>query len=321
MKKQVITIASGKKYYLDLALHLYYSFVLHHQHSGINFIIVTDIAITEEPITKHLLTIKTVDPGELGIGFSSKLQLDKLAPEGQTLFIDSDCLIFGDLTGIFDKFKGKSVSVVGGYILEGEWFGDIKNILKQFNLSRIPKFNGGIYYLEKGEKATQVYQRAREIEQQYDEIGFKRLRNRPNDEVIMALAMAQLNEEPLIDDGTIMSDPLCCQAPYYLDVIKGSAFMENPPPPNKLHQDWYPFQKVSPKIVHFLGYYTEHYPYKKEVFRLRKKLKNKLTFLNEAKALFAIEKYSQLKTTVKTTLRPIYHVLFGTRKVKQSNRI
>lgn len=322
MNKSILTIASGKKLYLDLAINLYYSFILNKLNTDINFIIVTDIIFDKkELITQDQLTIKTLPKGELGVGFSSKLQLDFLAPEGQTLFIDSDCLIFGDLTNIFERFKGQSVSVVGSYISDGEWFGDIRKILIKFGLNRMPKFNGGIYYLEKGEKATRVYQLAREIEQQYEEIGFKRLRNRPNDEVIMALAMAKLDEKPLIDDGTIMSDPLCCQAPYRLDVIKGIASLENPHHPNKLHQPWYPFHKVSPKIVHFLGYYTEHYPYQKEVFRLKKKINDDLTILNELRAIIFIEARNKIKIRLKNLVRPIYRAIFGIRNVRQSNRI
>src|SRR5437899_1696335 len=84
------------------------------------------------------------------------------------------------------------------------------------------------FYLEKGAAATRVYERARALEKQYDEIGFVRLRNRPNDEVIMALAMQLEGMKPLIDDGSIMSDPLACPGKYQIDVVNGNTLLINP---------------------------------------------------------------------------------------------
>src|SRR4051794_21955005 len=115
MNRNIITIATGKKLYVDFAVNLARSFFWWHPHTSIKFFIVTDRKefIPEEILEKvNLISIK---PGELGEGFSSKLYLDKLAPEGQTLFIDSDCLIFGCLDRVFDKFLNHSVSVIGGY--------------------------------------------------------------------------------------------------------------------------------------------------------------------------------------------------------------
>ncbi|MFD0941969.1 hypothetical protein [Pedobacter boryungensis] len=321
MNRNILTIATGKKLYVDLAVNLARSFYLWHQKSDITFFIVTDLPhLVEEDVLKYAKII-TVKKGELGEGFSPKLHLDKLAPEGQTLFIDSDCLIFGNLDNLFERFKGKSVSVVGGYIADGEWFGEIKEICKQFNIPHIPKFNGGIYYLEKGKMASKVYAKARELEKDYDKIGFVRLRNRPNDEVLMALAMQLYEMTPLVDDGTIMSDPQACPGGYEIDVITGKRWMLNPPKPSPLHQDWYPFEKVEPIVVHFLGYYTQHYPYKREVYLLDKKLKNKLNWSAKAYAKLLIESPERIKNKFKKLFRPIYRVIFGTRKIVKSERI
>jgi hypothetical protein len=321
LSKTVLTIAAGKPLYINLAVNLARSFYWWHPGTEITFKIVTDRPdlIPEDIALKSKINI--IQPGELGGGFSPKLQLDKLADEGQTLFIDSDCLIFGNLDFMFDRFKNHDVSVLGGYITKGEWFGDIGAICKQFGVPHLPKFNGGIYYLEKGPMATAVYTAARELEKRYDEIGFVRLRNRPNDEVLMALAMQLHGQTPVADDGTIMSDPQACQGGYKIDVIKGKRWLVNPPPPNPLHQDWYPFQQVSPVIVHFLAYYTEHFPYLREVYRLKKAVgNNNLNWINYLQALFTIEYPIRLRDAVKNTLRPVFKLLFGTRGVKKSAR-
>lgn len=320
MQRQVITLATGKKLYVDLAVHLARSFKRWNDPESIAFIIVTDQpAFIPDDINAWAKTI-IIEEGAFGLGFSPKLHLDQIAPAGQTLFIDSDCLIFGNIEPIFEQFLGKTVSVLGGYISDGEWFGDVKSVLQQFNLVQMSKFNGGIYYLENSATAKAIYETARELETRYDEIGFKRLRNRPNDEVIMALAMELHQMQPLFDDGTVMSDPQACPGGYQIDAVSGERWLINPPKPHPLHQDWYPFEKVEPLIFHFLGYYTKHYPYQREVFRLKHFLNQKLNWLTELQAKFGIEWPARMKIAAKNTLRPIYRKLFGIRKIEQSER-
>jgi hypothetical protein len=117
LNKYVLTIATGKKLYIDLAVNLARSFLHWHPNSDIIFRIATDMPqLIPADILAKIQTI-TIKSGELGFGFSPKLHLDKLADEGQTLFIDSDCLIFERLDYLFERFKGHDVSVVGNYIM------------------------------------------------------------------------------------------------------------------------------------------------------------------------------------------------------------
>jgi len=320
-RRYILTIGTGKKYYLNLAVNLARSFLYWHKNSDITFQLVTDQPECIPKDLKNKINITEIRPGELGEGFSTKLHLDKLVNEGQTLFIDSDCLIFRNLDFIFERFSGHDVSVVGSYINKGEWFGSVGNICSKFGIPHLPKFNGGIYYLEKGPKATAIYQEAREIEKKYDEIGFVRLRKRPNDEVIMALAMQLNGQTPIEDDGTVMSDPQACQGGYKIDAISGNRWLINPPPPDALHQSWYPFEKVSPAIVHFLGYYTNHHPYKREVYRLSKASTDGLNIWHELYSLILIAAPAVLKIKLKNAARPLFHLLFGARKVRISERI
>jgi len=319
--KYILTIGTGKKLYVDLAVNLARSFIYWHPGSAIIFQLVTDQPQLIPADISNSIQVITVKPGELGIGFSAKLHLDKLVSAGQTLFIDSDCLLFGKLDFLFDRFKGHAVSVVGDYMADGEWFGDIGAICKQFSVPHLPKFNGGLYYLEKGEKATAVYTTARELEQRYDEIGFVRLRNHPNDEVLMALAMQLHNQTPVIDDGTVMSDPQACPGGYQINVISGERWLVNPPAPHPLHQNWCPFTKVSPVIVHFLGAYTSHHPYIREVYRLKKALSKNLNWFSELVGLLQIEYPARIAEQFKNIFRPLYHKLMGYRKIKASERL
>lgn len=320
-KRNILTIATGKKLYVDMAVNLGLSFLRWHQGGAVNFYLYTDQPDYVPANLQEHINVIPVTSGQIGKGFSAKLSLDVLCPEGYNIFIDSDCLIFENIEYLFDRFKGHHVSVIGGYVVDGEWFGEVKSVCQKLGLSKMPKFNGGLYYLEKGEKATTVFNTARELEKQYDEIGFVRLRGLPNDEVLMSVAMELHQEQPLVDDGTVMSDPQACPGGYYIDVIKGKRWLLNPPAGSPKHQHWYPFQKVSPAIVHFLGYYTNHYPYRREVYRLKLSAKDQLNIFSELLAFITIELPERMVSGFKNMLRAPYHMLFGVRSIKQSDRI
>jgi hypothetical protein len=135
---------------------------------------------------------------------------------------------------------------------------------ERFGLGPLPQFNGGLYYLERGEEVTALYQRARELEAQYDEIGLIRLRGRANDEILIALAMAERGLAPVPEDGTILGNvdtiyPVVEQ----LDVLAGICRMTNPPPGDPRHVPGHPVSESRARIVHFLDYGTDKWPYRK----------------------------------------------------------
>lgn len=321
MTKNVITIALNKSLYVDFAINLANSFILWNDKTEIDFYLFTDLPDLVPQSLQKRIHVVSVNKGELKDGFSSKLFLDLIVPAGQTLFIDSDCLIFRPLDDIFEKFKGKPVSVVGSYISTGEWFGNIYEICTKFALKQMPKFNGGIYYLEKGDEANKVYSLARALEKSYDEIGFVRLRGKPNDEVLMSLAMAINNLAPVADDGTIMGDPYAYPAPYRIDIKSGKTRMINPRFPSGLNRSWNSLHQISPLIIHFLGDHTNDYQYKREVTKLSLLMKNEFNFIRAAVLYLRFDLKHQFIIRSKNLLRPVYRSLFGTRTIETSERI
>ena len=84
-------------------------------------------------------------------------------------------------------------------------------LMRSFSISQVsavPRFNGGVYYLERGETCTQVYDTARALLPLYGEIGFELLRGAPNEELLVSLAMALHGQKPVAEDGTIMNSIL-----------------------------------------------------------------------------------------------------------------
>jgi hypothetical protein len=320
--KAVLTIATGKPIYLRMAVNLARSFKRWHKNSDIRFVMATDQKDLLPPDLSDIEVI-VLQPGQLGQGFSPKLHLDKLAPADCTLFIDADCLCVGSLESVFDRFAGHAVSVIGGSISEGEWFGDVATVCKDFGVPALPKFNGGVYYLEKGELSSKIYSKARELEPQYEEIGLTLLRGRPNDEVLMAISLSLHNQSSIPEDGSIFTDPQACPGKLSIDVLKGKSHLLNPPAPHPKHQAWNPVAEARPLLVHFLGHHTTIYPYTREELRLALKATN--NFL----PIWVIDTWATLVCSIpqlsirtfKNIFRPLYHQVFGARNISVSDRL
>jgi hypothetical protein len=319
-QRAVLSIATGKPIYLQMAINLARSFKWWHKDSDIQFVLATD---RKDLLPQDLSDIEVIElqPGELGQGFSPKLHLDKLAPADCTLFVDADCLCVGSLESVFDRFAGHAVSVVGKALTEGEFFGDVKLVREQFNLSYLPYFVGGLYYFERGETSTSVYETARALEPQYDEIGLIRLRGRPNEEPLMAIAMAMHGQTPIPEDGSIKAEPMFYPSGMTVDVIRGKATLWNSPK-HPLHSSIWGLAEASPLIVHFHCVNAEVAPYTRECLKLEKiihehwnpQLANSYAFLKLSIPQIAVNAF-------KDTFRPLYRKLFGVRKIRISERV
>jgi hypothetical protein len=318
MQNAVFTIAVGKPLYLRMACALARSFRLWHCGSDIGFFLATDADRTSLPADLSDLNIIPLEPGQYGSGFSAKIHLDKIAPADQSLFVDADCFCVGSLAQAFAAFRGHSVSVIGREISNGEWAGDVEAICRKFSIPAMPRFNGGVYYLERGKVCERVYETARKLETRYDEIGFVRLRGHPNDEVLVSLAMALHGQKPIPEQGDIMNSLLAGPAGLELDVFKGHALLRNPKG-HPRHNPWYKLEEMRPKLVHFLGSDINDHPYRREEMRLElvfsKGWPRWLATLR-AKLFFSVPWL--MRSKCKDLLRPTYHFLFGPRAVRSS---
>jgi len=85
LNKLVLTIATGKSIYIQMAVNLARSFKWWHKNSDIKFAIATDQAYLIPPDLSDILIIE-LQPNQYGQGFSPKLHLDKISPADNTLF-------------------------------------------------------------------------------------------------------------------------------------------------------------------------------------------------------------------------------------------
>jgi hypothetical protein len=309
----VLTIAVGPEYYKKLAINLAASIRLWHSADELPIYIVTDFP--PPPAPGFPVEFIIIENNSLGIGFRPKLFLDRLVRTHHTLFIDADCLVYSRLDAVFNATETLSVGVVGACVSEGEWFGDVRKYCEHLHVQSIPKFNGGVYSVIK-ERAGIIYDKARELEQFYDDWGLVRLRNCANDELLISGALASFNVKCVPDDGSILGDFQACPGPFTLDIYSGRRILSNPPKPSHCHCDWYPFSRISPSIVHFLSTHSCSYYYLAEAFKARWAHSIIPRPVISVYSLLFMYFPGYLKSKSKNLLRPLYRVLFGTRAVR-----
>jgi hypothetical protein len=257
----IITIAIGKKRYIDMAKMLALS--LMKNAPDIPRAIITDVAAEE---FKGLFNICIPYNPSYGDGFSQKLHLDKYSPFDETIFIDADCLAITPLDSMINLFKPHSFMVFGDQISSGEWFMDVSEVCKKFNVPSLPLFNGGVYCFKKNDVTTNIFNKAREIKDRYFDIGIQNFRGTLADEPLIAIAMALNNVEAVEDGGIAMRTPIGIEGPLNVDVLG----------------QYCHFSKegiqVKPAILHFSGSNANAFHYKRECAKL--KLSVHLPFLS-----------------------------------------
>jgi hypothetical protein len=304
-----------------MAFALARSFRLWHGDSDISFHLVTDARTADPPADLRDLNIIPITAGQYGSGFYTKLHLDVLAPSDCSMFIDADCLCVGPIDDAFKTFRGRPVSVIGTMVHDVEWFGDIATICRQYNIPAMPKFNGGLYYLERGSACAEVFETARRLAERYDELGFVRLRGQPNDEVLISLAMAIHGQTPIPERDNIMNTIIDGPCGIELDVMKGYARIPNPKNHPK-RNPWHEGEILRPKIVHFLGIDTDFYPYNREILRLERRFRDGWPqWLVNLYATISVSIPALLTNALKDALRPMYHALIGVRPVRANRRV
>ncbi|MBS1525983.1 MAG: hypothetical protein JST19_10070 [Bacteroidetes bacterium] len=267
-KYSVITFATNKMDYVRFALNCAESVLLH---NDLKIFIVSnlDFPIPAECRDKIVIVPARAEDAALGIGI--KLYIDEYVQTEHTLFIDSDCIVFGDLDEIFRLCEGMDVSVAGNIVPTEHWCGktQAQTIQDNWGIEKITRFNGGLYYIRKSDTTKRIFTNARKIADKYDDYGFDRIKNKwINEEAPLGIAMTLENQKPIPDDGRFMTDLYTDQRPTKINVLTGARLLRNPPLPNRKHRPWYP-GRFSPVVLHFGGSNLNSYPYKSQNLLLK----------------------------------------------------
>lgn len=317
---RVVTIATGRPAYIEMAWNLARSFLHWNEGNGLRFTLCTDHA-GPPPADLAAVEIVRIRPGECGVGFSPKLHLDRLVPaDAPTLFLDADCLVVASLRPVFDRLRGRAFALIGQLTTEGEFYGDIRSHLARAGVPRLPLFVGSLMYWENGDTARAVFASARAFEARYDELGIARMRGATADEPVVALAFGSHDLAPVPDDGSIKADAHLYDYPPEIDLLRGHARFANTEPAAN-HVIPNPLREARPAIAHFNAAYAFECPYLREALVLRLvRLRGWPRFAALAWARLRLDWPQNLVRGVKNVLRPAYRRLFGTRTIKPTAR-
>ena len=119
---------------------------------------------------------------EYGPGVVQKLHADLYSPFAKTLFVDSDCLFYKHPDELWDLYAHGAFSIRGWRYLTGgtdyekrtpyEWVQDTSQFLKLNDISRLPHFNGGVFYFDQSDTAARLFGISRSLYERRTELGF-----------------------------------------------------------------------------------------------------------------------------------------------------
>jgi hypothetical protein len=309
--RSIITVAVGPVSYFNMALTLARS--VRYFNPSLAVYIVSD---QERKIPRDLdHTHVYVPPCGVEKGFRSKLKLDQYAQTEETLFLDSDCIALGDLTPVFDAFKNHHVGVLGVDIKDGEWFGDVATICQRLHLDHMTRLNGGVYFFRASQRTTAIMDHARALLPRYDEIGFVRLRNQPNEEVLVSAAISHFGESSVFNSGQYYADFQWWPLMHQFSPLEGRAVLSNPPPPHPMHQTSFPADTARPIVLHFLGHHADRSHY--SLASLSFALAARDVPFPDLLAHFGIA-HIRLAESCKNFSRPAFRALGGVRRVRNT---
>lgn len=195
MTKGFVTIATEQKRYFELARNLLRLYRLFSS-ENCSFAILCD---EENEYTSEFDDVIILNHAYCN--YLDKLQLYRYLPYDETIFIDADSLAYGDLDKWWGIFQNADDFSLFGYMWTNMdcgrgWF--LPSGLKEYQnqVKYIPDFNGGIYYMRRGEKCQEVFRLANYFADHFSEFAFNGFTT-PADEPVLALAMALQNCHPL----------------------------------------------------------------------------------------------------------------------------
>lgn len=216
-----LTLAAGDDHYRRLASNLLRSY-RRHTDDPLPFAILTDRKTADTRDFDRVILMEDAEGSYL-----DKLRFFEYLPFDETIFIDADCLAYGDLNGMFPWFQAADDVSCHGRVLPLEdktgWF-DFENLGPlQSKVSYCVGLHGGVYYIRRTEAARAVFATARELAENYHSYRFHGNFPTPGDEPVMALAMALHGMRPI----PFRNEGICCYWEHSrdlrLDILKGRA--------------------------------------------------------------------------------------------------
>lgn len=189
-----VTIATGRMQYFRLAYVLLLSYRLSTS-APMPFAIITDRRNRYTDAFDNVVLIENPKRS-----YMDKLDLLVETPYDESIFIDADCIAFGDLNCYWDSFEGASDLSAFGYTFprgtEGGWFSLDGTGKYRDRVAYGVHLHGVAYFIRRGETCQRIREIAWDIANHYGDYRFQQFQQ-PADEPILALAMAVTNCVPV----------------------------------------------------------------------------------------------------------------------------
>lgn len=196
MSRGFVTIATGKTHYYKIAANLLASYRLHASRAC-PFAIICD---RENEYTAAFdKLVRMENPAH---SYLDKLRLFDCLPWDETIFIDADCLVYGNIDRWWELFEenGSDFSVFGWAYedlkTDKGWFRTEGMGEFQSQIHYVPSFSGGVYYLRRTETCKRVFEIAKYAAAHYRDYPFAIFQD-PADEPVIALGMAVTDCRPV----------------------------------------------------------------------------------------------------------------------------
>ncbi len=196
MTKGFITVATGKEQYYKIAQNLLRSYRFTTKKT-LPFALLCD---EENEYTKEFDDVRVFSNPTRS--YLDKLNMFELLPYDINIFIDADCLCFGDINRLFDIFETADDFCCYGRVLPLDdktgWFEyENLNVDLQKQIDYVVGLHGGIYYMRKTDKCKKVLDDAKAFTLNYADYKFKGKFQTPGDEPVVALSMAVNKCKPI----------------------------------------------------------------------------------------------------------------------------
>ncbi|MEE1219505.1 MAG: hypothetical protein U0L20_06240 [Ruminococcus sp.] len=218
MTKGFITIATGNKYYYEIAANLLMSY-RYFSKEPLPFAI-----IAEEHNEYTALFDDVIITNESTHSFMDKLLLLKLCPYDETIFFDADSLAFGDLNKYWDAFKNATDFSAIGEDCDREdrtkaWY-YIEDIGKYGeNVSYKSRVHAGVCFIRNSPKTKKFYEDCLEICNNFDKLHFHTCQ-KSKDECVLAVAMP-MNDMKTTKEEIDMLATYPCLTHIEADIFRG----------------------------------------------------------------------------------------------------
>ena len=187
MTRGFVTIATGKDRYYRIAYNLLCSYRVNA--GAYPFAIICD---RENKYTEAFdKVVHLPDPSN---SYMDKLRLFDCLPYDETIFIDADCLVYGDIDRWWELFENAGDCSVFGCAYDDlttdrGWFMTGGMGKYRDSIRFVPSFSGGVYYLRNTDTCAKVFDTAKEAAAHYGDYPFAIFKD-PADEPVIALGMA-----------------------------------------------------------------------------------------------------------------------------------